>query len=42
MGKLLGTEVPAQIKDIETSAVVHRGVCDKTEIKTTVEHILFN
>lgn len=42
MGKLLGNEVPAQIKDIQTTAIVHKGVCDKYEIKTMVEKILFD
>lgn len=41
MGKLLGSSVPAQIKDIETADIVHKGVCDKCEIKATVEKILF-
>jgi len=42
MGKLLGTEVPNQIKDLETADVVHKGVCEKHEIKAMVEKILFD
>jgi threonine synthase len=42
MGNLLGGSVPAQIKDIETADIVHKGVCDKHEIKAMVEKILFN
>ena len=42
MSKLLGSFVPMQIKDIETSAIVHNSICDKNEIKTMVGKILFH
>lgn len=40
LAKLSGTKIPQAIEDIRTAPVLHKTVCDKTEMKDTVKKFL--
>jgi threonine synthase len=40
LSRISGTAIPKGIKDLETKPVLHKTVCDKSEMKPAVERIL--
>lgn len=40
LSRISGTEIPTGIKDLETKPALHKTICEKSEMKLTVERIL--